>query len=262
MKLEIFPQGFPSFVKKFERISSTNDKALEYLVEKGEKSNGGVFVAKYQENGRGRSGRSWYSESGKNLLMSFIFVPPADYKWNLLPLAAGLACVKAIEKYKKIAAKIKWPNDIVYNNRKMGGILSESKSIGNRILGVVVGIGINVKGGSGDFPVELSSSVVTMEEASKSECDVDQFMNNLLKEISSSLQFLSVNLKGFLGEVTKFLIHQKDDIIEISSGEGRVTGKYVGLNENGEIVLLSEKGIRTFNCGEIVKSREKNDSCS
>lgn len=251
MKLNLFPKGFPAILKRYKTISSTNDVALDYLAEKGKESNGTVFIAEYQEKGRGRLGRSWFANANQNLLMSFIFVPPEDFRWNFLPLAVGLSCVKAIEKYSKVRTRIKWPNDIFYENKKMGGILTESKTIGKQIFGVVVGIGINVKGGKEDFPEDLSKIATTMEDASKKNLSVEEFTDALLKEIPFYLDFLFADSKLFVKEVEKFLIHQKGDAIEISSGEKCVLGNYVGLDENGEIVLSTKSGIKSFNCGEI-----------
>ena len=255
MKSKLFPKGFPSVLKRYKTISSTNDVAIDFLVEKGKESNGAVFIAEYQENGRGRLGRSWFSMEGQNLLMSFVFIPNENCRWSLLPLAAGLSCVKAIRKYKKVETKIKWPNDIIYENKKMGGILTESRTIGIKILGVVVGIGINVKGGKDSFPEEILSIATTMEEASNQKCSVEEFTDVLLKEIPDSFESAVANSKSFVNEVENFLIHQKGDAIEISSGENCVSGNYEGLNENGEIVLNTKSGLKIFNCGEIVRMR-------
>lgn len=255
MKSEFFPKGFPSFLKKYKTISSTNDAAIDFLVEKGKESNGAVFIAEYQEKGRGRLGRSWFAIAGQNLLMSFVFVPPESCILNLIPLAAGLSCVKAIRKYRNLEARIKWPNDIIFGNKKMGGILTESRTMGSEILGIVVGIGLNVKGGKNNFPKELSNFATTMEQASEQECSVEEFFEVLLEEIPVSLESFFINSKLFIKEVEGLLIHKKGDEIAISFGDECLVGKYEGLSENGEIVLNSQSGLKTFSCGEIVKMR-------
>lgn len=256
MKSKIFPKGFPLFIRRFNKISSTNDYALEYLVKEGARSNGAVFISQYQEKGRGRLGRNWFSKPGQNLLMSFIFVPPENYRWNLIPLAIGLSCSKAIEKYRNVLTQIKWPNDIIFNKRKMGGILTESRTIGNNPLGVVVGIGMNIKGGKSDYPEELSDLVTTLEEASNSECNVEEFSNYLFKEIPDSLNSLFLEVGDLLKELEKVMAHKKNDEIEISLGGEILHGKYLGLSENGEIIVSSKNGLNVFNCGEIVKIRD------
>lgn len=255
MKSRLFPKGFPSLLKRYKSISSTNDVALDYLAEKGKESNGAVFIAEYQEKGRGRLGRSWFANANQNLLMSFIFVPPEDFRWNFLPLAVGLSCVKAIEKYIKVNARIKWPNDIIYESKKMGGILTESKMKGSALLGIVAGVGVNVKGVRGNFPEDLFRIATTMEESSKQMCSVEEFTNILLKEIPDALESLFADSKSFVKEVEELLVHQKGEEIEISSGENCILGNYEGLNENGEIILSTKKGLQTFNCGEIVRAR-------
>ncbi|MCX7830114.1 MAG: biotin--[acetyl-CoA-carboxylase] ligase [Acidobacteria bacterium] len=255
MASNIFKNGFPALVKKYEKISSTNDVALKYLLEKGEESNGAVFVADFQEKGRGRIGRSWFAKKGASLLMSYIFVPPENFKWNLLSLAAGLSCAKAAERYKSVKVQIKWPNDIIYENKKMGGILSETKAVGNKIIGVVIGIGINIKGNKEDFPVELCDSAISLEEASSSECEVEEFLKFLFEEIPDKIDSVYEKSQIFLKELEEYLIHRKGDEIEISFGEKLFKGNYERLNENGEIVLNSCEGKKTFSCGEIVRMR-------
>lgn len=256
MNSKIFPKGFPLFVERYEKISSTNDVALEYLLENGDENNGAVFIAKYQEKGRGRLGRNWFSLKGKNLLMSFIFIPPKYYKWNLLSLAVGLACVKAIEKYRLVKTRIKWPNDIFFENRKMGGILLESKMVGNNLIGTVVGVGINIKGSREDFPSEISEIVTTLEEASQRECDVKEFEEIIFETIPEHLELLLRKSSSLIDEVVNCLIHKKGDEIELSSGDNIFRGKYEGIDKDGEIIILTKEGKKSFNCGEIINIKD------
>lgn len=256
MNSKIFSKGFPLFVERYEKISSTNDVALEYLLKNGDKSNGAVFIANYQEKGRGRLGRNWFSSEGKNLLMSFIFIPPKNYKWNLISLVVGVACIKAIEKYRMVKAKIKWPNDIFFEKRKMGGILVESRMEGNHFIGAVVGIGINIKGSRKDFPKEIVEIATTLEEVSQRECDVREFEEVIFNTIPEHLEFLLKKGSSFIDEVSNYFLHKKGDKIEVSCGDNIFSGKYEGINKNGELIMLTKEEKKSFNCGEIINLKD------
>lgn len=102
---------------------------------------GFVLIAEHQNTGRGRQGRIWLDEPGSALMMSWLLRPQSDQHWGLIPLLTGLAVVEAIADIG-VDAGLKWPNDIMVGDKKLGGILCESQ------LGpdpsVVVGLGLNL----------------------------------------------------------------------------------------------------------------------
>jgi BirA family biotin operon repressor/biotin-[acetyl-CoA-carboxylase] ligase len=100
---------------------------------------GAVAVADHQTGGRGRLGRSWTAPPATSLLVSILLQPPAARTLPQLSLVAALAAAEAVEGATGLAAQIKWPNDVMLNRRKVGGIISEVTD-GT----VVVGIGLNV----------------------------------------------------------------------------------------------------------------------
>ncbi len=147
-------------VISMDTVDSTNTVAMEM----GEKDapHGTVVVADRQTKGRGRLGREWVSPSG-NIFMSVLLKPtvtPAEAA--LLTMTAGVACVRALREATGLQVEIKWPNDLMVSGKKLGGILTEMKSRGPRILFAVVGIGINLNARGSDLSPELSTTATSL----------------------------------------------------------------------------------------------------
>ncbi len=251
MSFTLFRNPFPSFIEHYDEVSSTNDIAFEILFEKGKKANGGIIVAENQSNGRGRIGRKWVSKMGDSLLLSLIFIPPENYFKEFIPLCAGLSVIRSIKKYREIDAKLKWPNDIVFDGKKLGGILVESKTMGTTPSGFVIGIGLNVKGKKDDFSLELRNKVSTIEEISKRECDKNELLKFLIKELKEIYNFSFSDKMLFMVELKREFIHRKGDRIKINLGNEILEGNFVEINDEGRMVINSKKGKRVIIHGEV-----------
>jgi BirA family transcriptional regulator, biotin operon repressor / biotin---[acetyl-CoA-carboxylase] ligase len=159
---------------------STNDEAWGAL-EVGA-PDGTVVVADVQSRGRGRAGRTWHTAPGKSLALSVLLTQGCDRRsLGLLPLAAGLAVAQALET-QGAAPALKWPNDVLLGGRKVAGVLCESRrlqpapgastappgregaSAGARDV-AVVGVGVNVAQGAGDFPPEIAETATSLSLA-------------------------------------------------------------------------------------------------
>ena len=140
-----------------ESVDSTND----YLknIANGIKE-GTVVISEEQTKGKGRLGRNWQSKSREGIWMSIVLKPEiVPYKAPFITLIAGAAIVKALNNLQ-VPAKIKWPNDIIINNKKVSGILTELSAEIERVNYVVVGIGMNVK--NLDFDKELEEKATSL----------------------------------------------------------------------------------------------------
>lgn len=144
-------------------VSSTNDVARVWAAE--DAPEGAVVVADEQTAGRGRAGRGWVCPRGVGLLTSVVVRPPCPASAvGGLAVVAGIAAARAIEQECGVAARLKWPNDIIAAGRKTGGILVESECRGGRVMWAVIGIGVNVNGSRDDFPPELRPTLTTLAE--------------------------------------------------------------------------------------------------
>lgn len=144
-----------------DEVLSTNTMALA-LVDSGA-NHGTIVLAEQQTAGRGRWGRSWFSPPKKNLYCSVILkeVYPKD-RLSWIPLITGLAITQAIEELANLRPSLKWPNDILVGDRKLGGVLCESTPQGTRRRAIVVGFGINVNSRIEEFPEDLHLSSTTL----------------------------------------------------------------------------------------------------
>lgn len=141
-----------------DSTSSTNTLAVSLAQQ--DAPHGTVVVAESQTAGRGRLGRHWYSPPGKNLYCSVLLRVPVSrdrvgawLSWT--PLIAPLAAAQAVRAVARLASSVKWPNDVLVGNRKVGGVLCESGDLHAAAPYVVVGLGLNVNIEAGEFPEEL-----------------------------------------------------------------------------------------------------------
>lgn len=151
-------------IHRFETLDSTNNHA-KILAQQGA-PHGTVVIAESQTGGRGRLGRSFHSPAGKGLYFSMILRPncKADRLMHLT-CAAAVATCDAIEKATGLRPGIKWTNDIVFERRKLGGILTELGFQGDLVDYAVIGIGINCNHVPEDFPAELQGIATSLSMA-------------------------------------------------------------------------------------------------
>ncbi len=158
----------------FEQVTSTNDVART-LAEQGAPE-GTVVVARTQTEGRGRLGRRWVSPPG-GVWLSVVLRPiAAPYELPRLGLAVGVACSRAVERSCGVPVRLRWPNDLVVEGKKVGGVLVESGPEGRWVM---VGVGINVAVEPGQLPEGAASLV----EFAKGPVDRAALLQALLAEL-------------------------------------------------------------------------------
>lgn len=158
------PIGLPLSIAS--ETESTNDDAKR-AARSGIEA-GAAFLANTQSRGRGRRGHAWYSPPGDNLYVSFVLRPRLSARDTPpLALAAGLAVVDAVRPLLSgDSLRIKWPNDVLLDGKKLAGILVEAQVVGERAASVVIGIGVNVH--TREFPSDLSSLATSLALAGAS----------------------------------------------------------------------------------------------
>jgi len=156
-------------------VESTMDVAWDALAEG--MPDGTAVVADQQTRGRGRGGRSWWMPPGRALAISLALHPGCDAReMGTLPLVAGLALAEALETLAasadsvpgtrlpgaRLRARLKWPNDVLIGDRKLAGVLCESRRRGGAGEAVVVGVGVNVSQAASEFPAELAATATSL----------------------------------------------------------------------------------------------------
>ena len=149
--------------------ASTNADALAYLQQPATAPapHGLVILADCQTAGRGRRGRTWHSPPQGNIYTSVIVVPRPGTNgigpWlSWIPLFAALAVADSLTTQTTLAVSVKWPNDLLINEKKIGGILCEQTTTPDRTMAVVIGIGLNINAALDNFPEDLRSGATTI----------------------------------------------------------------------------------------------------
>ena len=168
----------------------TNREALS-LAQNGAR-HGTVVIAESQSGGYGRHGRTWFSPPGLNIYCSVIVRGTGENlslsKWlSWVPLASALAVAEATQQMTAVSLSLKWPNDLLLHERKVGGILCESSLAITNDPVVVIGIGLNVNVPLVSFPEELRSIAASLMEASRRPIDRNRFIAQLLLELEHCL---------------------------------------------------------------------------
>ncbi len=236
-------------IHRVKSCTSTNDLAKE-LALSGEEE-GTVVISDEQTKGRGTKGRSWHSAPKKGLYLSSILYPPQP-QISLIPLVAGLAANDAIFESAGIRIKLKWPNDLIWEKKKLGGILCESGFLGNKASYVIVGIGINLSHRREDFPEEIRSLATSLELILKKHIDREEFLQKLLKALNNWYRLFRErrNEEIVLSFQAQSLLPLGKEIKLVTETE-EVLGIYAGIDSDGGLILEREGKRMTFFSGEV-----------
>jgi len=221
---------------------STNTAAMA-LAQKGAED-GTVVVAERQTAGRGRLGRSWYSPAGENLYCSVIVRQTQSQtrldEWlSWLPLLSAVAAAHAIQAVAALQARLKWPNDILINQRKLGGVLCESNSSRTQGRFVVVGIGINVNILRNAFPDDLRDLATSLAAEAGHPINRVALLSALLSELEIRIENLAAQQSAEVKrEYTKLCSTLGRQVrVSLASGES-VEGQADTINSDGSLRLI------------------------
>ncbi len=233
----------------YETTDSTNEQA------KLEAQNGGVHgtlvVADRQTAGRGRRGRSWESPANGNIYFSLVLRPElAADKAHMLTLVMANSVARAIRRVTGVDCRIKWPNDIVADGRKVCGILTEMNFESDGSYCVIVGVGINV--GLQEFPAELLDKAASLQEFGGVFISRAQLLAEVIKDFSEDYDVFMTkeSLKGLLDSYQQLLIN-KDVPVRVLDPKGEYEGIARGITETGELLVETDAGVEQVYAGEV-----------
>lgn len=233
----------------FDSIDSTNTKAKE-LAEAGHPS-GTLVVADQQTLGRGRRGRSWESPAGTGIFMTLMLKPDINpNNASMLTLVAAMATARAITEVTGEAARIKWPNDIVMNGKKVVGILTEMSAQFDYINHIVVGIGINVH--NEEFPEEIAKTASSL----LLECDHRIHRASLIEAFLEEFERLyavyleTEDMSGLQKEYDSLLVNRGRQVRVLDPKEP-FEGKAMGITKKGELIVDTWESRKLVSSGEV-----------
>ncbi len=227
----------------FPELESTNMIAKEKATHKEEGVNEGtIVIAERQSAGKGRLGRNWFSPAG-GIWLSIILYPQLSPSYiPRITLMTAVAVVKAIERCAQIKGQIKWPNDILINEKKVCGILTEMSAELDLINWVVVGIGINVNIKKQEFPEEIREKTTSLKEVLGKEISRVRLVQIFLKEFEKYYELLKRREFSSILRDWKSYSHTLGRKIKINIGENVVTGEAIDINEKGALIFKKEEG--------------------
>lgn len=234
----------------YKSIDSTNTEAKKLAV--SGTAHGTVIISEEQTAGRGRRGRSFFSPRGLGIYMSFILRPTINVQDSvLITTAASVAVSRAIEKVTGIQVKIKWVNDLFYQDKKICGILTEAVTDCDTgcIDSLILGIGINFCLDSVSIPEDLRGIVGSLYEVKPEGMTRNLLCAQIINEVMELCQHLAE--RNFLKEYKEKSMVIGERILVIGQGEP-VPARAIDIDSSGGLIVEFDSGQqKTLNSGEI-----------
>jgi BirA family transcriptional regulator, biotin operon repressor / biotin---[acetyl-CoA-carboxylase] ligase len=254
-QLKVRPRNFSLIV--LDEVDSTNDEAARQLA--AERPAPFAILARRQTRGRGRFGRSWHSESTTNLYASFAFrprVPPE--RMQTFTLWMGLNICELLVNFAGITPGIKWPNDILFDGRKAGGMLTEARVDADQIRDLVFGLGLNVNSPAGGWPGDLARRAISLADVTGAPLDLNRLAAALIGRVLLAYEKFvdGEHVKTFADLWNRYdLLRGKT--IGLVEGGRRHHGVVAGLDDEGALLLREEDGkVHRFRAGEVTLEKQ------
>ncbi len=239
----------PLKLELFQELDSTNAYLLQQ--EKIGAPKGSICLAEYQRSGRGRRGRHWVSPFGSNLYLSLLWrYALAPQELGALSLAVGVGVAQVLESFGVQAIALKWPNDLLWQGRKLGGILIEMVGEAQGPCSVVVGVGINTRL-SPEAAARIEQPWTDLESILGTACSRNALAAALIGELLKTME--CYEKQGFSAFLSAW--HRYDPYlgapVALHQGIRVFQGIYRGITETGALRLEHNGKIQTFQGGEI-----------
>jgi BirA family biotin operon repressor/biotin-[acetyl-CoA-carboxylase] ligase len=243
-------QGFDWHYR--EQTGSTNTDALQYHADHGRDV---VAFAEAQSAGRGRRGRQWISPFARNLYCTVGIsreIPAA--RQGLLSIVTGVALCRALRAQTGLQVSLKWPNDLLLADAKLGGILIESRALGVGHFFFAIGFGLNLMMNADELAA-LDRQATSLSQALGDSLGEGVDRSKLLV---ASVEAVILAIRDFEIDAVAGLIAEFSDLdayhqhnVEVISGERRINGINRGIDEQGQLRLETGQGIELYSAAEI-----------
>ena len=230
-------------------VDSTNSVAKDFA--KKNKENGTIIISKTQSSGRGRNNHSWISPEG-GLWMSIIFKPDISLdKIQYLTLIAGISLSKTINESFDLESKIKWPNDVYINDKKISGILTEGHITNHSVDYLILGIGVNINNTRLNLSQDLQKKVISLRDELNKEVNIPQFLNKFLVNLEKYYNMLVDNEFDKILDDWRQLTNTLGKIVEVKQLNETIIGEAYDINKDGSLIIKKENGeFRTILAGD------------
>jgi BirA family biotin operon repressor/biotin-[acetyl-CoA-carboxylase] ligase len=235
----------------FESVASTMNVAMNLGLEGAPE--GALVLAESQTKGKGRLGRSWLSPKHKGIYLSLILRPKiSPEQASILTLLAAVSICEAIKKITGIDTYIKWPNDILIGNKKLGGILTELSAEMDEISFVVIGIGLNVN----NDKKSMISTATSLREQRKENTSRVALLQEILRQIEE--KYLLFQKKGAHPIIEKWREHNVTlgKMIKVYCHKEHITGQAIDIDIDGGLLVRKDSGFtEKVLSGDVVHCR-------
>jgi len=221
-------------IYNFKTLSSTNDKA-KYFAEKDQ--NNLVVIAEKQEKGRGRFGRKWSSESG-GLYMTILLKEENLEKIKYLTFIAAVSVAKTIKEISKLNGKVKWPNDVMVNGKKICGILTENISGKKNYALVCIGVNVNQK----RFNKDLTNKATSLNIETNKNYDINKIIKIIIDNFNLLYKYYKNENYNEIIDVWKKYSHTLGKNIKAKTLSGSYTGKAINIDKDCNLILQLNNG--------------------
>ena len=226
-------------IEYLRTVDSTNQE-IKRMIDENYIQSGNVIISDEQTKGKGRRGNQWFSSPGKSLTFSLLIKNNDPTLIQKLPLVCGISAVNGIKQLTNCNCTLKWPNDIMYEDYKLGGILIEQTK-----QHFIIGIGINVNDSTFDSSIEKEASSLysILGYSIQREPLLAFILNNLEQSLDLSLNEIIIKWESYCAHMNTFIkFHNANKIIN---------AKFLGLNDKGFANMELNQEHKIFNSGVI-----------
>jgi len=236
-------------------LDSTNAELLRRLNnhDQWQKLNNGLcIIAEMQEAGKGRRGRQWHSPFGQNLYFSMLWrFEQGMTTLDGLSLVVGLCFVKALKKVATQQYQLKWPNDLLFEGKKVAGILLEVVGDPTGVCHVVIGIGVNVNSSKDKISRTIDQAWSSLADIEGVPLDRNTLLAETIKTLMEALpRFERLGFAAFMDEWSQYDAFKGQEVF-VKLGDNSIFGLADGVTKSGELRLKNEQGVQFFNGGEV-----------
>ncbi|MCQ2325804.1 MAG: biotin--[acetyl-CoA-carboxylase] ligase [Paludibacteraceae bacterium] len=220
------------------QTDSTNRLMYQWLSQ----DEGFYIATDYQTQGRGQFGNSWESERGQNLLVSFLLHPHLPMRNQFrLAMITGLAVVETLGTHfhSHFHFKIKWPNDIYYKDKKLGGILIENQISQGYVKDCIIGLGLNI---NQQTFVSDAPNPVSLRQITGTVADRDQLLQAIREHLLALTSLLDDEHEAELQQRYIANLYRREGLHEYEDANGRFKAEWIGIGKAGEWLVRTEQG--------------------
>lgn len=235
-----------------DEVDSTNDEAMRHLATG--RATPFVVIAKRQTRGRGRFGRTWQSEADGNLYASFAFRPQvAPERMQTFTLWMGINVCEVVANSTRGRPGVKWPNDILFDGDKAGGMLTEARMDSDQIRDLVFGLGLNINHAPEALPETQLRRATSLAQQTQAPLDINKFTAALIGRVLDAYdQFVSGDYLTSFADRWNACDLLREKSVSLAHGDRTIQGTALGIDNEGSLIVRTEKGkTERFRAGEV-----------